>query len=157
MAFFHSRPYLREDLVQDLGETEDTTRIVQRFLLGRGQPSDLAAIKTTIQTWAGIKGRVALEKDMEVRERGVIDEDEWSSIDALMDRMHNLDHLVGMIDKAMPVADDVDGTTFGASLPSEGEDVGGVDHRSSSLLQAAQGIVNVKHTIAPRSLSCPRY
>lgn len=157
MAFFHSRPHLREDLVQDLGEIEDTTRIVQRFLLGRGQPSDLAAIKNTIQTWAGIKGRVALERNMEVRERGVIDEDEWSSIDALMHGMHNLDHLVGMIEKAMPGADDVDGTTSGASSLGEGEDVGGADYRPPSLLQAAQGTVSVKHTIAPRSVSSPLY
>lgn len=157
MAFFHTRPYLREDLVQDLSEVEDTSRIVQRFLLGRGQPSDLAAIRKTIRTWTEIKGRIALEKNMEIKARGIADEDAWSSIDALMHGMHDLDYLAGMIDQAIPGGDDIDGANPGISTTGEGEDGGEVDHRSSGLLQATQDSVIVKHSIAPRSFPNPLY
>lgn len=153
MAFFHARPYLREDLIQDLSEGEDTIRIVQRFTLGRGQPSDLVAIKNTIQIWSRIKGRITLEKDMELKERGTVDEDAWSSIDALMRGMHDLDYLAGMIDQAIPGADDESGATLGIASADNAGNGGEVDHKSSSLLQATQGSVVVKHVIAPRSLS----
>ncbi|TFY59442.1 hypothetical protein EVJ58_g5777 [Rhodofomes roseus] len=124
VAFFHSRPYLREDLVQLLGDIEDTTRIVQKFLLGRGQPSDLAAICNTVRTWGRIKGRVELEKTMEDRERGAVCEKDWTSIDALMHGMHDLQHLVTMIEKAIPASDGTE-AEVGVDTPAEeGEDAG---------------------------------
>ncbi|KAH9946837.1 muts domain V-domain-containing protein [Amylocystis lapponica] len=111
VAFFHSRPYLREDIVQALGDIEDATRIVQKFLLGRGQASDLSAICSTINTWVSVKQRIALEKEMEQRERGFVSEEEWSSLDALMRRMSDLEDLSSRIQNALAHNDD---TAFGA-------------------------------------------
>ncbi|KZT74786.1 hypothetical protein DAEQUDRAFT_742256 [Daedalea quercina L-15889] len=143
VAFFHARPYLREDLVQALGDIEDTTRIVQRLLLGRGQSSDLAALCSTIRTWTSIRRRVELEKAMEAQERGVVDEEEWSSIDALMHGMHDLDHLVNMIEKAMATSGGIDGTIAEDSSGGDGEDVG------NGLGTLSAGFVNMQWTIDP--------
>ncbi|KAI0961363.1 hypothetical protein AcV7_000482 [Taiwanofungus camphoratus] len=101
VAFFRSRQFLREDLVQALGDVEDATRIVQKFLLGRGQPSDLSAICSTIDTWTSIRNRVGLEKDMERQERSCLEDEEWASLDALMRRMSDLHELASKIDTAI--------------------------------------------------------
>lgn len=52
-----------------MGDVDDATRIVQKFLLGRGDVSDLSAICATIDVWSSMKSRVALEKSMERQER----------------------------------------------------------------------------------------
>ncbi|KAJ8494922.1 hypothetical protein ONZ51_g2034 [Trametes cubensis] len=102
VAFFHERPYLREDLVQVLRETGDATRIVQKFMLGRGGPFDLFAICTTVDTWAAVKDRIAMERKMSEQEGVAIDESHWSSIDALMNRLGDLSHLAQRIRMALP-------------------------------------------------------
>lgn len=84
--------------MQALGDVEDATRIVQKFLLGRGQPSDLSAICSTIDTWTSIRNRVGLEKDMERQERSCLEDEEWASLDALMRRMSDLHELASKID-----------------------------------------------------------
>ena len=101
MAFFFSRPDLRADLVQILGAVDDTSRIVQKFLLGRGDTSDLHAICTTIRLSTSIKERIELEKKMEHEERGVIVQQEWAAIDALMLKLHGLHDLIGRIQNAV--------------------------------------------------------
>jgi hypothetical protein len=80
---------------------EDASRIVQKFILGRGDAGDLSAIHSTILVWALIKRRVELEKKMEKRERGVIVEDEWASLDILMSRMSDLHELGNKISMAL--------------------------------------------------------
>ena len=155
MAFFHARPYLREDLIQDLAGVEDTTRVVQKFLLGRGQPQDVAAIRSTIQTWARIKERIALERNMELEEQVDIDKGAWSSIDALLHGMHNLGYLSDMIDQAIPGANNVDDASPGSPSADETGNGGDVDSKPPSILQATQGSVVVKHVIAPRLLQSP--
>ena len=60
VAFFHARPHLRNDLVGALRDLEDATRIVQKFLLGRGDASDLSAMSACISIWAAIRSRIAL-------------------------------------------------------------------------------------------------
>ena len=97
VAFFHSRPFLRQDLVQNLRDAEDATRIVQKFLLGRGSYHDLTAICTTIDIWTSIKERILMEKSMEGRDVEHIDDAEWASIEALMDRLSDLDSLARRI------------------------------------------------------------
>lgn len=87
---------------------EDTSRIVQRFLIGRGDTSDLAAIRSTILLWSVIKKRFDLERKMEQSEKGVIDDKEWSSLNALLHRMSDLSSLAGRINLAIsraPAAD----------------------------------------------------
>ncbi|KAI0048387.1 hypothetical protein FA95DRAFT_1678333 [Auriscalpium vulgare] len=101
VAFFHTRPHLRSDLVELLQGIDDATRIVQKFLLGRGDAGDLSSVSGTIATWDSIRKRVELEKLMEGREKGIIVEEEWTSMDALMSRMDSLETLAQTIGKAL--------------------------------------------------------
>ncbi|KAH9937523.1 muts domain V-domain-containing protein [Fomitopsis serialis] len=146
VAFFHARPYVREDLLQLLGDIEDTTRIAQRFLLGRGHPSDLAAICSTVRTWTSIRQRVELEKTMEQRERGIVVEAEWTSIDALLHGMHDLWHLVTVIQKAMPTSG---GEVAEGPEVVDSEDTGSILDALSGVLNVGQGFGNLKWTIEP--------
>lgn len=107
---------------------EDTSRIVQRFLLGRGDISDLIAIRSTILLWNMIKKRFDLERKMEQSEKGGIDDEEWCSLNALIYRMSDLYSLAERINLAIsctPAAD--------ASEP----DV--VDHEEDQLLLTTSG------------------
>ncbi|KAG2754528.1 hypothetical protein P692DRAFT_20719708 [Suillus brevipes Sb2] len=101
VAFFHARPHLISDVRQFLDEVEDTTRIVQRFLLGRGDPGDLVSISKTINVWSAIRRRLELEKQMENSERGFLLSEDWSSIDALLCRMEDLQDLESRINLAV--------------------------------------------------------
>lgn len=101
VAFFISRPHLRQDLSELLSELEDSTRIVQKLLLGRGDPTDLTAISTSVNVWNSIKRRVELEKKMESQERGSISVDEWTSLDILLAKLHDLGDLSSRIDAAL--------------------------------------------------------
>jgi hypothetical protein len=89
------------DLAAALDNTEDVTRIVQKLVLGRGEPSDLLAIRTTVSKWSAIQRRVEHEKAMEKLERNGADAEEWLSIDALMARMSNLDGLSRRVSSAL--------------------------------------------------------
>jgi DNA mismatch repair ATPase MutS len=101
VAFFHARPHLISDVRQFLDEVEDTTRIVQRFLLGRGDPGDLVSISKTINVWSAIHKRLELEKQMESSERGFLLSEDWSSVDALLCRMVDLQDLESRINLAL--------------------------------------------------------
>ncbi|KAI8995471.1 muts domain V-domain-containing protein [Trametes punicea] len=101
VAFFYAKPFLRQDLVQLLRDAEDATRIVQKFLLGRGNFFDLSAICTTIDIWASIKEKILTERKMEQLDAGSVDHAQWSSIDALMDRLSDLSGLAGKIRAAL--------------------------------------------------------
>jgi DNA mismatch repair ATPase MutS len=93
VAFFHSRTHIRDDLTQLLSNIEDVSRIVQKFLLGRGNANDLSAINQTIVGWSSIQKRIELERDMAIKERGSIRHEEWASLDSLMARMNDLTNL----------------------------------------------------------------
>lgn len=101
VAFFISRPHLREDLSELLSELEDSTRIVQKLLLGRGDPTDLTAISVSVNVWNSIKRRVELEKRMESQERGSISVNEWTSLDILLAKLNDLGDLSRKIDAAL--------------------------------------------------------
>ncbi|KAH9898573.1 muts domain V-domain-containing protein [Cubamyces lactineus] len=111
VAFFHEKPYLRQDLVQVLRDAGDATRIVQKFMVGRGSTYDLFAICTTVDIWTSIKDRISMERKMLQQEGVAIDESKWSSIDALMNRMGDLSHLAQKIRMAL--------TQREAAFPSE--------------------------------------
>ncbi|KAK0505891.1 muts domain V-domain-containing protein [Armillaria luteobubalina] len=106
VEFFCSRPYFREDLVGALAKLEDASRIVQKFLLGRGDTSDLLAVHTTIETWSHLKFRIERERLLEAQER---EENfsiyEWSSLDSLMTRFSDLDELGRRIGSAVERTD----------------------------------------------------
>ncbi|KZT21672.1 hypothetical protein NEOLEDRAFT_1244425 [Neolentinus lepideus HHB14362 ss-1] len=101
VAFFHSRPSLREDLTVLLNDIEDTTRIVQRFLSGRGDVSDLTSVSSTVSTWTSTIQRMNLERKMEETERRSFNKEEWASVDLLLSQMHDLQHLADRITSAM--------------------------------------------------------
>ncbi|OAX44824.1 hypothetical protein K503DRAFT_677712 [Rhizopogon vinicolor AM-OR11-026] len=108
VAFFHARPHLLSDVRQFLEEVEDTTRIVQRFLLGRGDPGDLVSISRTINVWSTIRRCLDLERKMESSERGFLLSEEWSSVDVLMCRMADLQALETRINLALQDMETVD-------------------------------------------------
>lgn len=82
---------------------EDSSRIVQKFLLGRGDLSDLSSLHTAITVGTSIQQRIDLERKMEQLERGNIQEVEWSSMDTLMARLNDLQKIADRIERAVQV------------------------------------------------------
>ncbi|KAK7064442.1 DNA mismatch repair protein [Favolaschia claudopus] len=111
VAFFHARDHFRADLVAALASTEDTGRIVQRFLLGRGEANDLHALNSTIRVWSALKARILQERQqesLEATERGVeFAHEKWTSLDALVARMSDLQDLSNRIGAAIKQRDSV--------------------------------------------------
>jgi hypothetical protein len=101
VAFLYARPDLRADLRAAISKTDDVTRIAQKFLLGRAEPSDLPAISSTVSVWSSIKKRLRQEKALEERERNGIGINEWSSIDTLVSRLADLGELSKKITDAL--------------------------------------------------------
>ncbi|TFK57401.1 hypothetical protein OE88DRAFT_1691084 [Heliocybe sulcata] len=101
VAFFHDRPSLREDLTITLNEVADTTRIIQRFLASRGVISDLTSVSSTVSTWTSIVKRLELEKKMEERERADFRIEDWASLDLLLSRIRDLQHVADHINSAI--------------------------------------------------------
>ncbi|KAF9270425.1 hypothetical protein L218DRAFT_993042 [Marasmius fiardii PR-910] len=102
VAFFHGRPHFRSDLRVLLTQAEDAGRIVQKFLLGRGGPSDLLSLATAITTWTSIAGKIQLERKMESSERSDFNRSrEWTSIDTLLSRLADLEQLANRIGTAI--------------------------------------------------------
>ncbi|KAG6850322.1 hypothetical protein H0H93_014897 [Arthromyces matolae] len=101
VAFFHARPHFHADLAEALAQAEDTTRIVQKFSLGRGETTDLLGIKRTARVWTALMKRIMHEKSMESNERPTFDNDDWASLDALISKMINLDNLSQRIGAAL--------------------------------------------------------
>ncbi|KAG6842478.1 hypothetical protein C0991_000004 [Blastosporella zonata] len=84
-----------------LAKAEDTTRIVQKFILGRGDTADLLGVKRTVHMWDDIMKRVQHEKEMETMERSEFNEEDWASLDTLIARMVRLDTLSKRIGAAL--------------------------------------------------------
>lgn len=102
VTLFFKRPHFRFDLRGLLREVEDASRIVQRFLMGRGEPTDLLAIYTTIRTWDAILAKVREERASEVVARAdKFDGLEWSSLDLLVSRLADLKELASKIGLAV--------------------------------------------------------
>jgi len=83
-----------------LYQIEDASRIVQKFLLGRGDANDLLAIRDTINVTDQIKTRVLQERELELQANADRAE-EWHYVDILLDRMRNLTTLAERIDSAV--------------------------------------------------------
>ncbi|PFH54668.1 hypothetical protein AMATHDRAFT_72435 [Amanita thiersii Skay4041] len=105
VSLFFLRPHFRTDLVKMLRDTEDTGRIVQKFLLGRGDVSDLLALNRAISVWSSIKRRIYEEKQFEMREQPEFNKDDWSSIVTLIARMPDLHFLFNRISNAIEETD----------------------------------------------------
>nr|GAT47910.1 DNA mismatch repair protein [Mycena chlorophos] len=106
VAFFHDRDHFRTDLMAALANAEDAGRIVQKFLLGRGDISDLHAVQSTIETWTAIQRRVSEERKQEEAEAAqTFEAEKWASLDALMIRMSGLRELSKDISRALEPKD----------------------------------------------------
>lgn len=84
-----------------MADVEDTGRIAQKLVLGRGDSGDLLAVNKTIQAWNTIMNRISEEKQMEALERSIFKPDDWESLDALMSRMTELNELSNRIGMAL--------------------------------------------------------
>ncbi|KAG1755072.1 muts domain V-domain-containing protein [Suillus paluster] len=137
VAFFHARPHLLCDVRQFLDEVEDTTRIVQRFLLGRGDPGDLVSISRTINVWSAIRKRLELEKQMESLEQGFLLSEDWSSVDALLTRMADLQDLESRINLALQSIETADESKdeedADSSAPADAEEPSKIDSKFDML------------------------
>ena len=100
VGFFHARPYLRADIIVILRKIEDTARIVQKFLSGRGAPEDLADLRDAIDLWEELRKRMVLERDMDIIERGTLGHD-WGNVDALLNKMKPMQALCEKITTAV--------------------------------------------------------
>lgn len=92
------------DICEILKEVDDIRRICQRFLLGRGDFSDLVAIHSTIQTWVSLKKRFQHEKIMEdIEAVDSPDANGWTTLGALFLRMNDLTSFFDKINNAIVI------------------------------------------------------
>jgi DNA mismatch repair ATPase MutS len=123
VSFFHARPHLRRDLREPLRGIEDVTRTVQKFLLGRGNTSDVAAISMAMSTWSFMKSRILLERESQWKAGDSSSEREWAVINALISRIEELPSLRGKIQASMddtPTGlESLPETSEGANIPRE--------------------------------------
>jgi hypothetical protein len=82
----------------------DITRVIQKFVLGRGDISDIATLHSAITVWMSIKERIKLEKAMEESERNGLDDSGWENLDRLMTRFDGAVDLAARIRDALPVS-----------------------------------------------------
>ncbi|CAG8495189.1 12195_t:CDS:10 [Acaulospora colombiana] len=106
VAFFVARPHLRSDLISLLRKIEDTARIVQKFLAGKGAASHLRDIATAISSWEALRERFVLERKMEAQERGPLVG--WQRLDTLLSNMNSLQELKEMILTAVDVTEEME-------------------------------------------------
>jgi DNA mismatch repair ATPase MutS len=106
VAFFIARPHLRSDLISLLRKIEDTARIIQKFLAGKGAPGHLRDIATAISSWEALRERFLLERKMEAQERGPLIG--WRHVDPLLSNMGSLKDLKDHISTAVDLSEEVE-------------------------------------------------
>lgn len=111
VEFFLTRPHLRADIISLLRKIEDTARIVQRFLAGKGVPGDLSDIADAVTSWEELRDRLNLERDMDLKEKGSLAD--WPCMDVLLGRMTSLKHL------SLKIASAVERNEYGEDLEDE--------------------------------------
>jgi DNA mismatch repair ATPase MutS len=117
VALFHALPHLRRDLRDRLRGTDDVARVLQKFLLGRGNTDDVVAVNTAISVWSFVRTRLSLERKLHTKEGDRNLKREWAAIDALLSQMEDLPELERKIQASM----DGDPTRLG-SLPERTEE-----------------------------------
>lgn len=101
VALFHALPHLRRDLCDRLRGIDDVARVLQKFLLGRGNTDDVVAISTAISVWSSVRTRLSLERILHTKEGDHNLEREWAAIDALLSQMEDLPQLERKIQASM--------------------------------------------------------
>ena len=117
VALFHALPHLRRDLRDRLRGIDDVARVLQKFLLGRGNTDDVVAISTAISAWSFVGTRLSLERKLHTKEGDRNSEREWAAIDALLLQMEDLPEL----DRKIRASMDSDPTRL-ESLPERTEE-----------------------------------
>ena len=117
VALFHALPHLRCDLRDRLRGIDDVARVLQKFLLGRGNTDDVVAISTAISAWSFVRSRLSLERKLHTKEGNRNLEREWAAIDGLLSQMEDLPEL----DRKIQASMDGDPTRLG-SLPERTEE-----------------------------------
>lgn len=117
VALFHAFPHLRRDLCDRLRGTDDVARVLQKFLLGRGNTEDIVAISVAISVWSFVRTRLSLERKLHTKNGDRNLEREWAAIDALLSQLEDTPELEKKIQASM----DGDPTRPG-SLPERIED-----------------------------------
>lgn len=101
VALFHALPHLRRDLRDRLRGVDDVARVVQKFLLGRGNTDDVLTIGTAISVWSFVKSRLSLDRKLYSKEGDYDSEREWAGVDALISRIEDLPGLERKIQASM--------------------------------------------------------
>ncbi len=117
VALFHALPHLQRDLRDRLRGIDDVARVLQKFLLGRGNTDDVVAVNTAISVWSFVRTRLSLERNLHMKEGGRNLKREWAAIDTLLSQMEDLPELERKIQASM----DGDPTQLG-SLPERTEE-----------------------------------
>ncbi|KZT44577.1 hypothetical protein SISSUDRAFT_1012818 [Sistotremastrum suecicum HHB10207 ss-3] len=101
VSLFLSRPHFRRDLRQLFREVADASRIVQKFLLGRGDSDDLLHVNKIISSWSMIGDRIASERDADLQHSQDGKHSDWENMDRLLARMTRMEALAESIDSAV--------------------------------------------------------
>ncbi|TFK40961.1 muts domain V-domain-containing protein [Crucibulum laeve] len=100
VSFFCDRPHFKADLKEILAEVDDVSRVIQKFILGRGDCNDLISLNKTFGTWLSIKQRIDEEMQMEATERQNFRKDDWNTLRALSSRINTFHELSTRISSA---------------------------------------------------------
>lgn len=147
-----------------VGDVEDATRIVQKFLVGRGDVSDLSGIMRTIDVWRKIKERVELEERMIAEERVQMQRLEgWANLRGLMERMEDLSELGRRVMLAVGERESVNGMVqVDANDGAEGENEIAMGEDSNAIESDFQSVEDdtlvsgpTKWTIKPELVLVP--
>jgi len=101
VALLLTRTHFRADLSALLKRADDASRIVQRFLMGKGESIDFSSLNTTMGIFHEVQRRINEEKSLELIERGSISEADWQSLDSLCSRFADLSTLSERINMAV--------------------------------------------------------
>jgi DNA mismatch repair ATPase MutS len=126
VAVLQAMPHLRADLLQLLKQTRDVSRIVQRFILRKGDKEDLIAIKDAVHMWTLIQKRVSCEPEhVSSPSIGNGQMEDWGKLEALIGRMKDLmvlaRHISDIIDEEAPGIVKMVGATDLASFGEPGD------------------------------------
>ncbi|KAH7104481.1 muts domain V-domain-containing protein [Auriculariales sp. MPI-PUGE-AT-0066] len=92
---------LRRDVRELLRRVEDSSRIVQRFLLGRGDTDDLVDIRDVIALWSRVKQRIELERRLDIQNASRDMTADWTNLDMLLGKLRDMSELGTRINEAV--------------------------------------------------------
>lgn len=132
-------------MTQLLKQTEDATRILQKFFLGKGDIDDLLAIKDTINVWNKMRDTVQLE--LSVKPESTTAARDRDTLRVLMEKFADLGDLAERITAALD-----EGVTRRKDSTSPAEDI--EDPSASENLEDVQswGIGSRPWTIRPEQV-----